>query len=112
MRVSRLSLSKPLAATGLNQPDQRRSAHPERRCSYAATKLADVEGLNSKLNLNAGAPPRVWPKLGEWGPVNVPSTRQKKRLRWFVALGFVAAAVVLFLYGWYIFTMMQAAGGG
>ena len=49
-----------------------------------------MEGLNSKLNLNAGAPPRVWPRLGEWGPANVPSTRQKKRMRWFVALGFVA----------------------
>lgn len=68
-----------------------------------------MEGLNSKLNLNAGAPPRVWPKLGEWGPAEVPSTRQKKRMRWLVGLGFFAAGVVLFLYGWYIFTMMQSA---
>ncbi|MBP8920783.1 MAG: hypothetical protein KBG85_13830 [Micropruina sp.] len=70
-----------------------------------------MEGLNSNLNLNAGAPPRVWPKLGEWGPTEVPSTRQKKRMRWWVSLGFVAASVVLFLYGWYIFTMMSGAGG-
>lgn len=71
-----------------------------------------MEGLNSKLNLNAGAPPRVWPTLGEWGPAQVPSTRQKKRMRWWVGSGFLAAAVVVFLYGWYIFTMMQSAGGG
>lgn len=70
-----------------------------------------MEGLNSKLNLNAGAPPRVWPRLGEWGPAEVPSTRQKKRMRWWVGLGFVGASVVLFLYGWYIFTMMQSAAG-
>ena len=47
----------------------------------------------------------------EWGPAEVPSTRQKKRMRWWVALGFVGAATVLFLYGWYIFTMMQSAAG-
>lgn len=71
-----------------------------------------MEGLNSKLNLNAGAPPRVWPRLGEWGPVEVPSTRQKKRMRLWVGLGFIGASAVVFLYGWYIFTMMQSAGGG
>lgn len=69
-----------------------------------------MEGLNSNLNLNAGAPPRVWPKLGEWGPSEVPSTRQKKRLRWWVSLGFVAVTAVLFAYGWYTFTMMSGAG--
>ena len=35
---------------------------------------------------------------------------KKKRLRWWVSLGFVAAAAVLFGYGWYIFTMMSGAG--
>lgn len=76
----------------------------------ARTRLHGVEGLNSNLNLNAGAPPRVWPKLGDWGPAEVPSTRQKKRLRWWVSLGFVAIAAVLFAYGWYVFTMMNGAG--
>ena len=39
------------------------------------------EGLNSDLNLNVGAPPRVRPGMGEWGPQEVPTTRQKRRMR-------------------------------
>ena len=41
----------------------------------------------------------------------VPSTRQKKRMRWWVSLGFVGAAAILFAYGWYIFTMMSGGAG-
>jgi type VI protein secretion system component VasF len=66
-----------------------------------------VEGLNSNLNLNAGAPPGVQPRLGLWGPERVPSTRAKKRMRWWVSLAFVGVVVVLFLYGWYIFRALQ-----
>ena len=66
-----------------------------------------MEGLNSNLNLNAGAPPRVQPRLGEWGPVNVPATRQKKKMRWWVSLAFVGVLLALFLYGWYILMMMR-----
>lgn len=66
-----------------------------------------MEGLNSNLNLNAGAPPRVQPRLGEWGPEIVPATRRKKRMRWLVIIGFLAALAALFLYGWYVLTLMR-----
>ncbi len=66
-----------------------------------------MEGLNSDLNLNAGAPPRVQPRLGEWGPQDVPATRKKKRMRWWVSLGFVAILTILFLYGWYILMALR-----
>ena len=66
-----------------------------------------VEGLNSNLNLNAGAPPRVQPRLGEWGPLRVPATRAKKRMRWWVSLAFVGAIAGLVLYGWWVNTMLN-----
>lgn len=66
-----------------------------------------MDGLNSDLNLNAGAPPRVQPRLGEWGPTNVPATRKKKRARWITSLAFVGVTAALFLYGWYILMMMR-----
>ena len=44
------------------------------------------EGLNSDLNLNVGAPPRVRPQMGEWGPLDVPPTRKKRRMRWWTIL--------------------------
>ena len=66
-----------------------------------------MDGLNSDLNLNAGAPPRVQPRLGEWGPQDVPATRKKKRMRWWVSLGFVAILTILFLYGWYILMALR-----
>ncbi len=66
-----------------------------------------MEGLNSNLNLNAGAPPRVQPRLGEWGPANVPATRKKKRARWIASFAFAGVLLALFLYGWYILMMMR-----
>ncbi len=66
-----------------------------------------MDGLNSDLNLNAGAPPRVQPRLGEWGPQDVPATRKKKRMRWWVSLGFAAILTILFLYGWYILMALR-----
>ena len=38
------------------------------------------EGLNSDLNLNVGAPPRVRPGMGEWGPQEVPTWVQALRV--------------------------------
>lgn len=60
-----------------------------------------MEGLNSNLNLNGRASPRVMPAIGEWGPEGVPSTRQKRRQRWWViglavlALGLVVGLEAL-----------------
>ncbi len=65
------------------------------------------EGLNSNLNLNEGASPRVRPALGEWGPTAVPSTRVKRRHRWFAigAMVLITAAVVG--YGYYMWTLLH-----
>ncbi len=60
-------------------------------------------GLISNLNLNAGAPPRVQPGLGEWGPHKVPTTRAKKWLRLWVSLAFLGAVTALFIVGWLVF---------
>ena len=40
----------------------------------------------SNLNLNGPTPPRVQPVLGEWGPENLPTTNQKRRMRIWVGL--------------------------
>jgi len=66
-----------------------------------------VEGLNSNLNLNAGVPPRVQPRLGDWGPAEVPSTRQKKRMRWWAVLAFLATLLVIVGYGYYIYLQVR-----
>lgn len=62
--------------------------------------------LFSDLNLNADTPARVRPKLGEWGPVEVPATRAKKRQRFWVPFVLTGALLVLFLLGWYNYWML------
>ncbi len=66
-----------------------------------------MEGLNSNLNLNAGAPPRVQPRIGEWGPQQVPATRQKKRARWWTVLALVVVIGLLFGYGYFIYLQIR-----
>lgn len=65
------------------------------------------EGLNSNPNLNEGTPPRVRPALGEWGPVQVPSTRAKRRHRWFAVAALVLALAILGGYGYYMWTILS-----
>jgi len=65
------------------------------------------EGLNSDLNLNVGAPPRVRPQMGEWGPLDVPPTRKKKRARWWAILAFVLAIAAVSGYGYWIYTLIR-----
>lgn len=66
-----------------------------------------MDGLNTNLNLNEGAPPRVMPRIGEWGPLEVPATRQKRRMRWWVILIFVGVLAVTVGYGYWIYTMIR-----
>lgn len=66
-----------------------------------------MEGLNSNLNLNAGAPPRVQPRIGEWGPQQVPATRRKKRMRWWVSLALLGVVALLFGYGYYVYLQVR-----
>lgn len=65
------------------------------------------EGLNSNLNLNEGAPARVRPALGEWGPIAVPSTRVKRRHRWFAIVAMVLITAVVVGYGYYMWTLLR-----
>jgi hypothetical protein len=65
------------------------------------------EGLNSDLNLNVGAHPRVQPRLGEWGPLDVPATRQKRRMRWWTLLALLGVTAAVVGYGYWIYTMLR-----
>lgn len=61
----------------------------------------------SDLNLNGDTPVRVQPKLGEWGPARVPTTKQKKRVRLLVTVGFAAVVTALFLLGNYFYKILM-----
>lgn len=65
------------------------------------------EGLNSDLNLNVGAPPRARPQMGEWGPLDVPTTRKKRRARWWAILAVVLVTVAVVGYGYWVYTMVR-----
>ena len=65
----------------------------------------------SNLNLNGATPPRVQPKIGEWGPVKVPSTKQKKRMRIWASLALLGGLMVIFLLGWYVYHAMTGSWG-
>ena len=67
--------------------------------------------LSSNLNLNGSTPPRVQPTIGEWGPLLLPSTRAKKRMRIWVGLALLAAMVAIFLLGWYVYHAMTGSWG-
>ena len=67
--------------------------------------------LFSDLNLNGSTPSRVRPKLGEWGPTEVPGTRAKKRQRRLVPFVLAAAMLVLFLTGWYNYYLLTGRIG-
>ena len=65
----------------------------------------------SNLNLHGGTPPRVQPTIGEWGPVKVPSTKQKRRMRIWVTLVLFGALIATFLLGWYVYYLMTGSLG-
>lgn len=65
----------------------------------------------SDLNLNGHTPPRVQPKVGEWGPLRVPSTAAKKRMRIWVSLAFVATWTAMSVLGGYIYKKMMEVPG-
>jgi hypothetical protein len=70
-----------------------------------------VVRIFSNLNLNGATPPRVQPTVGEWGPVKVPSTKAKKRMRIWVILALLAAMIAIFLLGWYVYHAMTGSWG-
>ena len=70
------------------------------------TTIGPVPKIFSNLNLNGPTPPRVQPVLGEWGPANVPTTKQKRRMRIWVGLVLLGAMLAIFLLGWYVYYLM------
>ncbi|MBA3529368.1 MAG: hypothetical protein H0T91_08695 [Propionibacteriaceae bacterium] len=65
----------------------------------------------SNLNLHGATPPRVQPRLGDWGPEQVPSTKSKKRMRIWASLALFAAMLAIFLLGWYVYHLMTGSWG-
>lgn len=59
------------------------------------------------LNLSAGTPARVQPKIGEWGPLLVPTTRSKKRMRIWVSLAFVLVLTALVALGYFFYRVFN-----
>lgn len=63
--------------------------------------------LWSDLNLNGPVPARVRPSIGEWGPVGLPSTKQKKRWRWLTPVFFALALAAVVLTGWFFWLQFR-----
>ena len=61
------------------------------------------------LDLNAHVPARVQPRIGEWGPIRVPSTRAKKWARVWVGLAALVVTGALFGLGYWVFTMLNGS---
>jgi len=60
----------------------------------------------SDLNLNGSSPMRAQPKVGEWGPEQVPGTRWKKWQRVLVPVIAVALAVGVFFLARMFYLML------
>lgn len=66
-----------------------------------------MDGLNSNLNLNGQVTPRVRPAMSAYGPLGVPTTRKKKRARWWtIALAVVVVAAVS-AFGYYAYLQLR-----
>lgn len=66
-----------------------------------------MEGLNSDLNLNGDVSPRVTPIVGEWGPVGVPTTRDKRRQWRLTILAVIVVAIVVTAFGYYAYLQLR-----
>lgn len=62
----------------------------------------------SDPDLHGDSPARVRPRLGDWGPTMVPSTRSKRRQRVLVTVAFVVALVVLVVTWWAFYSSMTS----
>lgn len=66
--------------------------------------------ITSDLNLNGTSPTRAQPRVGEWGPVKVPSTRFKKWQRVLVVLAFILVVVATVFVGRYFYKALTGDG--
>lgn len=69
--------------------------------------LGAVEGLNTDLDLNGAASPRVKPRVGEWAPADVPSTRAKRNQRWWTITVATIALVAVVAFGYVAYRMLR-----
>ncbi|MFT3877963.1 MAG: hypothetical protein QM708_16310 [Propioniciclava sp.] len=69
--------------------------------------LAGVEGLNTNLNLNGDASPRVRPRVGEWAPADVPSTRSKRHQRVWTIVATTAIVIVVVAFGTFAYFTLR-----
>nr|WP_269779131.1 hypothetical protein [Propioniciclava soli] len=63
--------------------------------------------MNSNLNLNGRVSPRAMPRIGDWGPADVPTTRQKKRQRWWAILVAVLVLAAVVAFGYYAYLQLR-----
>ena len=66
-----------------------------------------MEGLNTDLDLNGATSPRVRPRVGEWPPADVPTTRQKRHLRWCTITAASVALVSVVAFGYFAYLMLR-----
>lgn len=88
----------------MNQPAQ---PAPDAERTVPAARPGWYVRIWSNLNLNGPVPARVRPAIGEWGPRGLPSTKQKKRLRWLTPVVFVLVLAALVLLGWFFWTAFK-----
>lgn len=63
------------------------------------------------LRLDGDATARARPRIGEWGPEQVPSTRWKRWQRVLAIVVFVVALIAVVLLGWYFYNALMGGGG-
>ena len=69
--------------------------------------MLGVGDVVSDLKLDGDTPVRVRPGVGEWGPVEVPTTSAKKRGRVVAVLLFAVALVVIVVAGFFWFKALH-----
>lgn len=72
-----------------------------------AGRVARMDGLVSNLDLNGPVSPRVKPRVGEWGPVDVPTTRSKRMARWKVIAAAVIALAAVVAFGYFAYLQLR-----
>lgn len=77
------------------------------RLTNSPHRLAHMGKFFSDLDLTGDAPVRVRPRLGEWGPLEVPTTTRKKRARIVVSVVFVVAGTAVGLLMWFFYRALQ-----
>lgn len=66
-----------------------------------------MEGLNTDLDLNGAASPRVKPLVGEWAPADVPTTRRKRHQRWWTIAAAVVAITAVVAFGYLAYRVLR-----